>query len=172
MEIIDVYDRHRNKVRTAERRDKLGENEYRLVVHICAFNSKGELLIQKRLSFKHGWPGLWDLTTGGAASTGETSAEAAARELKEELGIEYDFGNMRPVVSVSFASGFDDYYIIEKEIDPDELQLQYEEVEKAEWASEEKVLSMIDDGVFIPYHKGFIEMLFDMRKNFGTIIIH
>lgn len=169
MEIIDVYDRHRNKLRTATRGEKLGENEYRLVVHVCIFNSKGQLLIQRRQSFKKSWSGLWDVTVGGGVQAGESSASAAERELYEELGIRYDFADTRPSVSVSFTSGFDDYYIIEREVEPDTLKLQYEEVEKAEWADKDMVLSMIDDGSFIPYHRGFIEWLFDMRKNLGTI---
>ena len=169
MEIIDVYDRHRNKLRTATRGEKLGENEYRLVVHVCIFNSKGQLLIQRRQSFKKSWSGLWDVTVGGGVQTGESSADAAERELYEELGIRYDFSDTRPSVSVSFTSGFDDYYIIEREVEPDTLKLQYEEVETAEWADKDRVLSMISDGSFIPYHRGFIEWLFDMRKNLGTI---
>lgn len=169
MEIIDVYDRHRNKLRTAARGEKLGENEYRLVIHVCIFNSKGQLLIQKRQSFKKSWSGLWDVTVGGGVQAGESSADAAERELYEELGIRYSFADTRPSVSVSFASGFDDYFIIEREVELDTLKLQYEEVEKAEWADKDRVLSMISDGSFIPYHRGFVEWLFDMRKNLGTI---
>lgn len=169
MEIIDVYDRHRNKLRTAPRGEKLGENEYRLVIHVCIFNSNDKLLIQKRQPFKKGWPGLWDVTVGGCAQAGESSADAAARELFEELGIRYDFTDIRPSVSVGFTAGFDDYYIIEREVEPDTLRLQYEEVEKAEWADKDRVLSMIGGGSFIPYNRGFIEWLFDMRKDFGTI---
>lgn len=170
MEIIDVYDRYRNKVRKAEREEVLGEGEYRLVVHICVFNGKNQMLVQKRQPFKKGWSGLWDLSTGGTAQSGETSAQAACRELKEEIGIDFDFSKERPFASVSYTAGFDDYYLIEKETDPDDLKLQYEEVEKVRWADKCEILSMIDSGEFIPYHKGFIEMLFDMRNDFGTII--
>lgn len=169
MELIDVYDRHRNKVRTADREDVLNRDEYRLVVHICVFNSKDQMLIQKRQPFKRGWSGLWDLSTGGMALSGETSAQAAQRELNEEIGIDHDFSEERPFVSVSYTVGFDDYYVIQKEVIPEELKLQYEEVEKVRWADRSEVLSMIDSGEFIPYHKGFIEMLFDMRNDFGTI---
>lgn len=172
MELIDVYDRHRNKIRIAERKEALGENEYRLVVHICVFNSKDQMLIQKRQPFKSGWSGLWDLSTGGMAQSGETSAQSARRELNEEIGIDHDFSEERPFVSVSYTVGFDDYYVIQKEVIPEDLKLQYEEVEKVRWADRSEILSMIDSGEFIPYHKGFIEMLFDMRKDFGTIMGH
>lgn len=57
---------------------------YHLVVHVCVFNQKGEMLIQQRQPFKQGWPNLWDVTMGGSALAGETSQQAAMRELKEE----------------------------------------------------------------------------------------
>lgn len=157
---------YRNKVRIAERGETLSDGEY---VHICVFNRKNQMLIQKRQPFKKGWAGLWDISASGAAQSGESSSQAAGRELKEEIGIDYDFSAKRPYVSVSYTAGFDDYYIVELEVNPDELILQYEEVEQVRWADKYEILSMIDNGEFIPYHKGFIEMLFDMRNDFGTI---
>lgn len=50
------------------------------------------------------------------------------------------------------------------------FEIQEEEVQEVMWADKETVLSMIDSGKFIPYHKGFIEMLFDMRNDYGTIV--
>lgn len=160
---------YRNKVRIAERGETLSDGEYFLVVHICVFNRKNQMLIQKRQPFKKGWAGLWDISASGAAQSGESSSQAANRELNEEIGIDYDFSAKRPYVSVSYTAGFDDYYIVELEVNPDELILQYEEVEQVRWADKYEILSMIDNGEFIPYHKGFIEMLFDMRNDFGTI---
>ena len=50
MELWDVYDVVRNKTgRTMVRGETFAEGDYHLVVHVCIFNSKGEMLIQKRL---------------------------------------------------------------------------------------------------------------------------
>lgn len=57
------------------------------VVHVLVFNSKGELLLQKRSMNKDVAPGKWDTSVGGHVSSGETLDEAVKREMQEELGI-------------------------------------------------------------------------------------
>ena len=45
MEIIDLYDKNRQLLKeTAVRGDKLPKGRYRLVVQICLFNERDELL--------------------------------------------------------------------------------------------------------------------------------
>lgn len=170
MEIIDIYDVNRVKTgRTMVRGEALKPEDFRLVVHVCIFSSDGKMLIQKRQPFKRGWPDLWDVTTGGAAVTGESSQEAAQREVSEEIGLSLDLKNKRPAMTVNFENGFDDVYIIEKDVDLNTLKLQYEEVEAVAWATKEEIMGMINEGSFIPYHKGFIELLFNMRERMGEI---
>ena len=92
MEKWDLYDQHRNKIeKQITRGDKMEPGEFHLVVHVCIFNSKGEMLIQQRQPFKQGWSNLWDITCGGSAVAGDTSQQAASRELFEELGIQFNF---------------------------------------------------------------------------------
>ncbi len=57
------------------------------LIRIFVFNSKGELLIQKR-SRSVNAPGLWDQSVGGHVDEGEDYLTAAMREMKEEIGIE------------------------------------------------------------------------------------
>ena len=88
MELWDLYDRDRQLLgRTMARGEKQPEGTCHLVVHICLFNSRGEMLIQQRQSFKSGWSNFWDLTVGGSAVAGESSRTAAEREVREELGL-------------------------------------------------------------------------------------
>ncbi|WP_042477651.1 NUDIX hydrolase [Bacillus ndiopicus] len=170
MEKWDLYDKHRNKIeKQIIRGDAMAANEFHLVVHICIFNSKGEMLIQQRQPFKQGWSNLWDITCGGSAVAGDTSQQAAARELFEELGIHYDFENIRPQLTINFERGFDDYYLIEHDIDLNELTLQLEEVQAVKWASQEEIFKLIEDGLFIPYYKSIIGFLFEGRAKYGSI---
>ena len=54
----DIYDASRKKTgRTKIRGTEFRPGEYHLVVHVCLFNGRGELLIQQRQTFKEGWPG-------------------------------------------------------------------------------------------------------------------
>lgn len=168
MELWDVYNRDKTKTgKTMARGEKIEKGSYRLVVHACIFNSKGEMLIQQRQPFKSGWPNMWDITVGGSAVSGETSQTAIEREIFEEIGLKIDLQNIQPHLTINFDTGFDDVYLIEREIDIKDIVLQYEEVKKVEWATLDEILQKIDNGIFIPYHKSLIQLFFDMRKNYG-----
>lgn len=170
MEIIDLYTKDRKKTDTTILRGAdVPENHYRLIVHVCIFNSKGEMLIQQRQPFKSVWPNLWDLTVGGSATHGDSSQTAAERETLEEIGYKISLDNVRPALTINFIDGFDDIYIIEKDIDISELKLQPEEVKTVKWATLEDIYRLLDEDAFIPYHKSLIKLLFFMRNHNGTL---
>ena len=76
MEMVDLYDENRLPLgRTAERYAPKGEGEYRVVVHICVFDSRGRLLIQQRSREKAVWPEAWDVSAAGGVDAGETSRQ-------------------------------------------------------------------------------------------------
>ena len=169
MELWDIYDRDRRLLPgQMVRGDPYRPGEYHLVVHICVFNPEGKMLIQKRQPFKQDFSGLWDITVGGSSVKGETSRDAARRELREEVGIDFDFSEKQPSFTVNTDHIFDDFYLIEKDVDLSVLVLQYEEVEAVRWADEDEILKMIDEKFFIPYEKSLIPLLFAMRKHYGV----
>jgi isopentenyldiphosphate isomerase len=169
MEIFDIYNIDREKTgRTMIRGEKTEKGDFRLVVHACIFNSKGQMLIQQRQPFKEGWPNMWDVSVGGSAIAGETSRDAVKRELSEELGIEIDVNCKRPHLTINFEGAFDDFYIFNEDIDINSLKLQYEEVQAVRWAFADEIIEMINEGVFIPYYENYIKLLFDMRERYGA----
>ncbi len=170
MELWDVYDKDRNRTgKTKVRGQAFEEGEYHQVVHICIFNSREELLIQQRQPFKEGWSNMWDVTVGGSSLTGESSGQAAERELFEEIGYKASLSETRPFVTVNFSYGFDDFYLLEDdEIDIESLELQYEEVQGVKWASKAEIMEMIECGDFIPYYQSLIDLLFDIRGSYGS----
>ena len=168
MELVDLYDENRLPLgRTAERSARKGPGEYRMVVHVCVFDSRGRLLIQRRTPEKVIFPNLWDVSVGGGVDAGETSRQGAEREFREELGHPLDLSGLRPSVTVNFDGGFDDFYLLTEDLALRELVLQKEEVQAVRWAGLEEILAMIDEGSFIPYPKSFLHFLFDMRAQFG-----
>ncbi|WP_426347900.1 NUDIX hydrolase [Alloiococcus sp. CFN-8] len=168
-EYWNIYDIDRNLTdRIHKRGVPMAEGDYHLVVHLCIFNSKGELLIQKRQPWKKGWSGLWDLTVGGSAVLGESSREAVEREAKEELGIDVNLEGHRPFMTINFEQGFDDYWMIEKDIPLESLTLQYEEVADAKWVNEEELKAMVEKGEFINYF--FIDNIFKLKGHWGSVL--
>ena len=82
-ELISLLDADRAPLgRVVERGTKLSDGEHLLVVHMCVFNSRGELLIQQRSPNKKTYPGYWDVSAAGAVRAGETGREAAMRETR------------------------------------------------------------------------------------------
>lgn len=170
MEIFDLFDDARKPLeKTIERGQKPGKGENRMVVHISIFNSKGEMLIQQRQSTKRNWANLWDISVGGCVVAGETSQMGAHRELLEELGIEYDFEGVRPHLTINFDNGFDDHYLIEKDIDLKDIVMQEAEVQDFKWASKEEIAKLFKENKFVPYIEPFIMALFELKNIHGAI---
>ena len=168
MELVDLYDENRVPLgKTAERYGKKSRGEYRMVVHVCLFDRQGRMLIQQRSINKFIWPGKWDVSVGGGVDAGETSRQGAEREFLEELGYPLSLKGLRPSVTVNFGGGFDDFYIVTRDIDIRKLSLQKEEVSAVRWVSEEEALAMLEAGEFVSYPKSFLQFLFDMRGQFG-----
>lgn len=165
MELVDLYDENRVPLgRTGERYGRRSRGEYRMVVHVCIFNQQGQLLIQHRADEKSLWSGKWDVSVGGGVDAGETSRQGAEREVREELGYPLDLSGVRPAMTVNFQSGFDDFYLVDREVELSRLTLQKEEVQEVRWATEEEVLRMVDEGCFIPYQPSFVQFLFAMHR--------
>ncbi|EIM5650287.1 NUDIX domain-containing protein [Listeria monocytogenes] len=163
MEEWDLLNENRELTgKTHIRGEKLAPGELHLVVHVCIFNEKGQLLIQKRQKDKEGWPNYWDLSTAGSALKGETSLQAAEREVQEELGITIDLSNTRAKFSYHFEAGFDDYWFITKDVELSDLTLQKEEVADARFVTKEALEVLRSSGEFIPYF--FLNQLFDLKN--------
>ena len=167
MELVDLYDENRVPLgRVAERHAKKAPGEYRMVVHVCIFNGLGQMLIQQRSPEKTIWPELWDVSIGGGVDAGETSRQGAAREVGEELGYDLDLIGLRPAVTVNFEGGFDDFFVVTRDLDLGDLRLQKEEVSDVRWATLEETLAMLENGQFIPYPPSFLRFLFEARGSF------
>jgi len=157
-ELWDIYDRERNKTgRLHERGAPLAPGDYHLVVHIWIRNSRGEWLIDKRSPAKTLAPNIWE-TTGGSASAGETSLEAALRETREELGIA-----LRPEQGCLWRSmrrddDFCDIWVFEQDVVLAEIVFQPGETCDARWATAATIRAMMREGTYFltPYFEELI----------------
>lgn len=84
-EIVDEQDR---VIGTARRRECHGNPALvHRTAHVVIRSRDGRILLQKRSASKDIQPGRWDTAVGGHLSPGETYAEAACREMAEEVGV-------------------------------------------------------------------------------------
>lgn len=172
MELWDVYDVDRQKTgRTAQRgADSLRKGEYHLSVHVVIKDSRGRLLLQRRTLDKEDWPGCWDIAAAaGSALAGENSREAAARELYEELGIQADFTDLAPYMSINLVDCFGDWYIISMDLEPDSLCFQPGEVMDARWADRDEAMALLKAGKMVDYYPGFIGLLYETDGKRGAV---
>lgn len=151
MEKRDLYDKNKNLVgKTIYKDEKIPEGYYIMVVLTMIRNSKGEYLIQKRSQEKDGMYGA----TGGHPKTGETGLEGAITEIKEEIGLDVDKSEMKLLFEerVDKEQVFFELYFLERDFEIEELTLQKEEVEFAEWMTLEKIENIIQSGKFKKNH--------------------
>ena len=143
-EYWDLYDENRNLLgKTIKRGDTFAEGEYYVCCEIWIQNTKGEFLITQRHPNKKAG-GMWEFSGGGVLA-GETTKQAAVRELEEEIGISVKEAELTLVEIYKHKNYFMDIFAMKKDIDLQELTLQTEEVVDAKWVSDEEIRRMIAD---------------------------
>lgn len=152
MEKWDILNVHRELTgRIGIRGKALKDGDYHLVVLMFITNSNNEILITKRSAMKND-PFLWEIP-GGAVTAGETSQEAAIREVKEEVGLALDMteNEGRIIGQRTYESPHGwmvDIWHFQKDADIDDLKLQVEEVSQAKWVTRDHVIKLIEEGDF------------------------
>ena len=111
--------------------------------------------IQKRAFNKDSNPGKWDVSVAGHVSSGQTSIEAAVREVSEELGIEINeeelkyiltYKNSRQIKENYIDKQIYDCYIVNKEeIDIKDIKIQESEVEQVKMCKLSEFNELIQD---------------------------
>lgn len=146
MEYWDLYDKNRKPLNKIHQRGiPLNDNEYHVVVSVVTINSKKEVLITLRDPSKKTYPNTWEITTGSVLS-GETSQNAALRELFEETGINASKNELISIKTLMGQLSFVDMYMIKKDIEITSLRMQPGETTAAKWVSFEKFNEMVRQG--------------------------
>ena len=108
-------------------------------------NEKIQVLLQKRSADKDSYPECYDISSAGHIPSGVDFVPSALRELKEELGITANEGELiycgqrsfhyenvfhgKPFVDEQVSN----VYVLWRDVEPSELNLQAEEVEEVIW---------------------------------------
>lgn len=84
---IILVDKKDNEIGVGEKLKVHQEGKLHRAFSIFIFNSKGEMLLQKRAKTKYHSPGLWTNTCCSHPGPNKNLEEEAKRRLKEEMGI-------------------------------------------------------------------------------------
>ena len=163
MELVDKFNNKRYYLNKSSDRYEKTEGEYMQSVHTWILNSNGEFLIQKRSHNKRNYPDMWS-QTGGAVDSGELPIDAALRECREELGIDFLKENTELLLSFKRTYDFIDVFLIKVDFDISDLTLQKEEVQDAKWIQPDKLREMINDNLVTPSIGLYFDMMLKLIK--------
>uniref|UniRef100_A0A5B7BD41 Putative nudix hydrolase 3 n=1 Tax=Davidia involucrata TaxID=16924 RepID=A0A5B7BD41_DAVIN len=154
------------------------DGDYHRAVHVWIFaESTQELLLQRRADCKDSFPGLWDISSAGHISAGDSSLVTARRELHEELGVilpkdafEFLFVFLQECVindGKFINNEFNDVYLVTTlaPIPLEAFTLQESEVSAVKYISFEEYKSLLakEDPEYVPYDvHGQYGQLFDI----------
>ena len=134
------------------------KGEYHLVVHIWVIDSGNRLLIQQRAAHKQPMPGEW-AATGGSAIAGESSRQAACRELYEELSIAADPVELQLAARRIRKNAVNDIWYLRRDVALETLSLQKEEVSAVRWVSMQQLQNMVQTGEFHNYGSEYFKTI-------------
>ncbi len=171
-----------------EQGKKTGKTKLRAEVHcdgdwhraadIFIINPSGEVLLQRRSSIKDSYPDMWDISCGGHLEAGDSSREAAVRELQEELGLDVrpeelklvlaDYKTSKRVSDTFINNSFNDLYILHSDTPISEMVLQESEVAEVKFFTPNELKQMIKaKRSDLVEHNTFYATLFEyLDKNF------
>jgi len=177
-EMIDILDSKGNPTGTKLMKSEAhAKGLWHCAVHVWIFNSKGEILLQKRAMNKDSHPGLWDISSAGHVSAGETPEMSALRELEEELGIKAKPGDLKKLkVRISETEpkpGFhnkehDHVYLLRFDGNAKTLKIQKEELDEVKFIPLDKLEADIKDKekrkAYVPSDAYYFEITAAIRK--------
>jgi isopentenyl-diphosphate Delta-isomerase len=88
MELVILVDENDNAIGTMEKMEAHRRGELHRAFSVLVFNSKGEILLQKRAKSKYHSGGAWTNACCSHPLPGEKIEAATRRRLKEEMGID------------------------------------------------------------------------------------
>lgn len=155
-EQIDVLDEKGNKTGKVVSKTEVHKSGlWHRTVHVWFLNSKNQLLLQRRAKQKINHPGMWDISVAGHISAGQTSKEAAEREIQEEIGTHLDPTELEHLFTVASHSTinngtyidqeFQDVYLVRKDLDLSKLVFSDREVEEVMYIDISELKRWVDE---------------------------
>lgn len=137
MEMVILVDHNDVAIGTMEKMEAHRRGELHRAFSVLVFNSKGEILLQKRALHKYHSGGLWTNACCSHPQPGEKMEDAARRRLREEMGID-----LQPEYAYKF--------IYKTDLDQNLVEHEYDHVYKATFNGEPSInKAEVDDWKFV-----------------------
>ncbi len=153
-EMFDVVDENNQVVQQLPRGEVHSRGLRHRAVHIFVINPRGDIYLQRRSHLKDVAPLKWDSSAAGHLNVGESYADAAVRELHEELGIRVENTTLSAVIPAG--EGTDNEFVeLRIAHHPGPVKVQPEEIHSGTWFPP----AVIDDWVKArpeDFAKGFV----------------
>lgn len=156
-EIIDIFDKDMNKIGEMEKVEAHEKHQWHKNSHIWVTDGKN-VLVQLRASDKKTFPNKWDISAAGHFCSGDTPLECAKREWEEELGLPWEFGDVKedfmrawgiwegmPVYEFVY------FFFFKGKPDISKAKLQKEEVAAVKWMPFDEFKEKIKTDDFCPF---------------------
>jgi isopentenyl-diphosphate Delta-isomerase len=112
-ELVILVDAEDNEIGLAPKMQAHRTGDLHRAISVFLLNSRGEMLLQRRAFGKYHSSGLWSNACCSHPRRGESPGDAAARRLREEMGISCD---LQPAFRFTYRAELEDG-LVEHELD-------------------------------------------------------
>lgn len=178
MEFLDILDANGQPTGIVKSRDEAHrDGDWHKTVHIAIFNSKNELLLQKRAPAKESYANLWDISVAGHVEAGADATTAALRELSEELGLKIDPKNLQYLFTVKESAllnngtfhknEFHDIFLLRMDLEIADIKLQKEEVAEIKFFNLQELEKSITKNQqdYVPHGEEYRKLFLFLKEN-------
>jgi isopentenyldiphosphate isomerase len=147
--LIQIVDSDDAPLYGGTKEDAWNQGLFHRIARILITDEKGSVLLQKRATTKHPYPGYWDNSAAGHVDEGESYEIAVARELEEELGItgvdahEVDYYKTTKVAEGKKLNRFNKLFtaVVDSSV---AIRIDPEELDEARWFTREEAVALLD----------------------------
>lgn len=171
-EVLDIVNEKNELTGKKEKRDMVHKKGlYHRASHVWIVNNKKEILCQKRSKNKKIFPAKWDMSFGGHVKSGDTYESTAISELKEELGIGVNPGDLIFIMDTKINQVEDIEEVVNREFvkiyvfftnySIDDFKIQKEEISEIKKIPIESARNFLRNNLkeFIPVKENYLTVL-------------
>lgn len=178
-ELFDILDEYGNKTGLTKPRSAVHrDGDWHRAVHIWIVNNEGEILLQRRAPDKDTHPNFWDISAGDHLQAGDEPLVGAAREVKEEIGLDIPLTDFQPLCEHHSSTqpypgfinnSFYNSYVVRTDKTLADMTMQKSEVSELKFIpfSEFKTMVENNDSGLVPHSVDYRALIKLLEPEFG-----